>query len=211
MAPLTLVLFAVLLLVLILPVQAVCPHCNGGIPSCAWSSSNKVCPSVATVANNALIVAAGTGVLTLAGVLKPRFLRIFSLVSFETILNLVKRTEPGTSVTIDATTSSTAILTAIRNGRLSVENAVFKLCELIEGTSDAAEVSTLTRRLECLKMAADIHSKVSASTSFNGLFDTGILTFMWAKVSEFVMKKDMQVKLHIDAAVAKASETTSAL
>ena len=60
-------------------------------------------------------------------------------------------------------------------------------------------------------MAADIHSKVSASTSFNGLFDTGILTFMWAKVSEFVMKKDMQVKLHIDAAVAKASETTSAL
>ena len=91
MASSSFALFAVLWLVLLVVVQATkCPHCNGGIPSCVWITSNK-CPAVDMVAANSAVVAAGTGVLALAGLLKPRFMRIFSLISFETILNLVKR------------------------------------------------------------------------------------------------------------------------
>ena len=76
---------------------------------------------------------------------------------FETILALVKRSEPGTGFTIEKDTKTPTILTAISNGRITFENAVIRLCELVEDESDATAIAVLTRRLDCLKTACDIH------------------------------------------------------
>jgi hypothetical protein len=178
------------------PVFAGCPHCAGNLASCSFDSDQN-CPLLGTVTKNMNVVAAGVGVLSLANVLKPRFLRLFSRVSFETILALVARSAPGTPFEVTVDTKVPEIMQAIANSRVTMETVVLKLCNLVEEAATDSVRVTVTRRLECIKTACDIQHKVGAELS-NNLFDTGILTFMWAKVSEFVMAKDMQVKLTSD-------------
>ena len=111
--------FSVLLLLLTLGgVQAVCPYCFGNFASCTYDT-NKLCPTIDVPAANAAVVAAGAGVLTLAKIIKPRFLRALSTVSFDTILALVKRAEPGAAFDFDKNTPSTTLLTAVANGRVN--------------------------------------------------------------------------------------------
>ena len=95
------------------------------------------------------------------------------------------------------TTKVPEILAAIANSQITMETVVLKLCHLVEEAGSDEVRLAVTRRLECLKTACDIQHKVGTLESSN-LFDTGILTFMWAKVSEFVMHKDMQIKLVAD-------------
>ena len=192
------------------PVGAVtCPHCFGNLASCTYGDDAK-CPTIDVPTANAAIVAAGVGALTIAKIIKPRFLRMFSRVAFDTVLCLVKRSEPGTAFEITSTTTSTAILSAIHNGQLSMEMAIFKLCDLMEAADGEETRSTLKYRLDSLKTAADVRSKLP-SGAFKGLYDSGVLTFMWAKVSEFVMTKGMQVKLHMDASRSGDSSSSSDL
>jgi hypothetical protein len=176
-------------------VWAVCPHCGGSFSSCTWASDSK-CPTVTVPMDNATVIAAGTGVLTLAALIKPRFLRMMSSVSFDTILALIKRAAPGTAFTFDATTSAPTLIAAIANGRTTWDVVLMRLCELYEGASDSATADKIKNRMDCIKTAADIKAKTD-SPAFNGLFDTGILTFIFAKVSTFVMQKGMQIKLHV--------------
>ena len=75
---------------------------------------------------------------------------------------------------------------------------MFKLLELAEEASDEGVIQKLKDRMEMLRTVSDIKSKLPSS-AFGGLFDTGVLTFMWAKVSEFVMTKGMQVKLQSES------------
>ena len=173
-----------------------CPHCGGNFQSCTWGTS-KTCPTIDVVSANALVVAAGTGALTLLGLIKPRFLKIFSRVALESILALVKRSEPGTTFTIDKTTKPTAILTAIANGLTTLEIASFKLCEILEDLTDADERDNMKYKMECLKTSSDVRAKLPA-LGLSGLMDSGVLTFMWAKVSSFVLEKGMQVKLNME-------------
>jgi hypothetical protein len=196
-------LFGVLLLSFLGGTWAVCPHCHGNFASCDFATS-KTCPSVSVVEKNAVVVAAGAGLLTLTGLIKPRFLRIFSKVAFETILALVKRAEPGSGFEIDKSTTVPALLTAISNGLTTMELAVLRYCELIEAETDTTMRETLTRRLGCLKTAADIRSKLP-SEALTNLHDSGILTFLYAKVSEFVTKKEMQIRLSTDSGSARES------
>ena len=184
-----------------------CPHCRGNFASCTYDSDQR-CPAVEVVQANAAVVAAGTGALALTGIIKPRFLRMFSRVAYETLLALIKQSMPGTSFTIAEGTTSTAILTAVSNGLLTLDMALFKLCDLVESTSDEKVRTVILRRMECIKTAASIKDKVSCSDTGGGLFDTGILTFVWAKVSEFVTQKGMQIKL---AGTKAASESAGGL
>ena len=189
-------LFVVLLLLGFDLVDATgCPHCHGNFNSCTWASNNK-CPADTVVAANAVVMAAGTGLITLAGIIKPRFLKLFSQVAFDTIIALVHRSEPGTPFQISKTTTATAILTAVSNSLITLDIAVFKLCELIEDESDPSAAAPLIRRLECVKTASEIQAQTIGPGTFTGLMDSGILTFMMAKVSNFVMNKEMQIKLH---------------
>ena len=173
-----------------------CPHCFSTFASCTYITDSQ-CPLVDVVAANARVIAAGAGTLTIAKIIKPRFLRLFSRVAFETILTLVKRKEPGAAFEITATTSATAIMTAVQSGQTTLEMVIFKLLELREAATEADVKENLKSRLEMLKVVSDIKVKLP-SGAFSGLFDTGVLTFMWAKVSEFVMSKGMQVKLQAE-------------
>ena len=185
------------------PIFAGCPHCSGNLASCTFDTNQK-CPLLGAVTHNMTVVAAGVGVLSLANVIKPRFLRLFSRVSFETILALVARSAPGTPFEVTVDTKVPEIMQAIANSRVTMETVVLKLCNLVEEAADDGVRATVTRRLECIKTACDIQHKVGVELSSN-LFDTGILTFMWAKVSEFVMAKDMQVKLTGDLTKSESS------
>ena len=176
---------------------APCPTCSNCLPGCTFSTTGTPCPFTRTVAANVAVVAGGVGALNIAGLLKPRFMRLFSKVAFETVLALVRRKEPGTTVVIDIDTKVPEILLAVSNGLLTMDNAVLRLCELIEDAASDADRAKLTRRLDNLKSACDIRHKAN-DTAASGLFEAGVLTFMWAKVSEFVMTKDMQVKLVSD-------------
>ena len=208
MPPFSLFLFGALWLIFFLePVLAgECPHCFGTLSGCTFSV-DKRCPVSGGMDANTAVVAAGVGALTLTNLIRPRFMRMFSRVSFETILALVKRSEPGTGFTIEKDTKTPTILTAISNGRITFENAVIRLCELVEDESDATAIAVLTRRLDCLKTACDIHHKSGEGSQFTSLFQSGILCFLWALVSESVMVRDMKVKLN--AVVSKASENVS--
>ena len=106
--------FSVLLL-LLTPggVQAVCPCCFGDFASFTYDG-NKQCPAVDVPAANAVVVAAGAGVLTLAKVINPRFLRAFSTVSCDSILALVKCAERGAAFEFDKNTPSTTLLKKAR-------------------------------------------------------------------------------------------------
>jgi hypothetical protein len=174
-----------------------CPHCSGNFPSCKYATDGK-CPTVDQVVSNVAVIAAGVGALSLTGLIRPRFLRMFSRVSFDTLLALVKRTEPGTSFTITASTTPQAIMTAVANGMTTMDQVLITLVQLIDEESDAGKAAKLSRRLDCLKLCADIKasSKGRGGTSGSSLFDSGILTYIWAKVSNFVMEKGMQIKLN---------------
>ena len=184
-----------LLLLTLGEVQAVCPYCFGNFGSCTYDRDRK-CPAVDVPAANAAVVAAGAGLLSLVKVIKPRFLRAFSTVSFDTILALVKRAEPGAPFEFDKATPSTTLLTAVGNGRVTLDVVVLKLCEFMEEEDDDTERAKIKQRLDCISTATSIRAKASSS-AFTGLFDTGILTFMLAKVSGFVMEKGMQIKLSV--------------
>ena len=165
------------------------------LASCRYTDASKVCPLIQVVATNTSICAGvGAGCLALAGLLKPRFLRLFSKISFETILALVKRAEPGTAFEITTSTKASTILAGVANGMVALDIAVLKLVELSEDTTDADVRKTLLQRLECLKTANDIQHKAPAN-HYAGLFGAGILTYMWAKTSEFVVTKGMQALL----------------
>ena len=76
----------VLLLLLLLSLQvvgvgSVCPHCYGNFASCSFDADGK-CPTVTVVAENAGILAgSAAGFLTLATIVKAKFLRVFSKTS----------------------------------------------------------------------------------------------------------------------------------
>ena len=81
-------------------VGATCPNCHGSFTSCDYDNTN-VCAGITAVAANVATVVAGTGALTLKGIIKPRFMRILSQISTEAILSLSTRPEPGTPFVID--------------------------------------------------------------------------------------------------------------
>ena len=203
-------IFTVLMLAtLVLPVVAVCPHCGGSFSSCTYAHDQK-CPTVTIPVANAAVIAAGTGVLAFGALIKPRFLRLMSNVSFDTILALVQRAEPGTAFVFDANTSAQALLAAIANGQTTWDVVLMKLCEFSEAAADDAALAKIKNRMDCIKAAADIKSKTSSAGSFSGLFDSGILTFLFAKVSTFVMNKGMQIKLHVGVSDKPSSSDLNA-
>ena len=119
-----------LLLLFIQGAGATCPHCFGNFASCTFDSDAK-CPAVDVVTANAAVVAAGAGVLTLTNIIKPKFLRMFSKSTLDSLLVLLKRPMPGTVKTITATTKGTEILSAISYGQLTHESALFQLAECV--------------------------------------------------------------------------------
>jgi hypothetical protein len=189
-------LFGVLLLGFLSCALAVhCPHCGGRFPSCQYDSTNA-CPSVTQVTNNVAVVAAGVGALSLTHLIRPRYLRAFSRITMETILSLVKRAEPGTQFKLTESTSATDIMTAVTNGMVSLEVAMATLIQLLEAAASDEAAKKITRKIECLKLCVEMKVGAKSKVGLTSLYDTGVLTYIWAKVSVFVMQKGMQIKLN---------------
>ena len=187
-------LFLTWLFFFLLPVDSVCPHCQGNFASCTWTPTSPTCPTVAGVAANTAVVVAGAGALSIASLVNTRFLKMFTRSGLEAILNLIKRPSPGVPFDIDETTSGKAILAAINVGQITMEAAVVAVADLIDDASDSETISKLRGRLDCLKVLKSTAAHADAINSGTPV-DMGIFTFLWGRVSEFVMKRMMQVKL----------------
>ena len=184
-------------------VDTVCPHCQGNFASCTWTSASPTCPTVAGVEANTAIVVAGAGALSISTLINTRFLKMFTRTALESILNLIKRPAPGASFEITETTSAKAILAAINVGQLTIEAAVVAVADLMDSASDSDAVAKLQGRLDCLKVLKSTSAHADSIHSGTPV-DMGIFTFLWGRVSEFVMKRMMQVKMF-----SLPSETTT--
>ena len=185
-------------------VGATCPNCHGSFSSCDYDTSN-VCAGITAVAANVAAVVAGAGALTLKGLIKPRFMKMLSQISTEAILSLSSRPEPGTPFVIDGSTSGMKILGAINMGQITYDYAVASIMHLIDqvdvtAASATARIAKYRGMMESLKGKANQRGDQPA--------DTGVFNYLWAKVSEFVMKRDASAKLLLDS-VASTSSSVS--
>jgi hypothetical protein len=161
---------------------AVCPNCHGSFASCTFDTT-RACAGVTAVATNAAAVAAGTGMLSLRGLIKPRFMQILSQVSTEAILALCKRPEPGTPFTFGAGVTGMKVLGAINMGQITYDFAAASIMNLI----DEVDVSKDTATAQIAKYRGILESlKGKATGTTAALIDTGVMSYLWAKISEFV-------------------------
>ena len=99
-----------LLFLLLSGVDAVCPHCFGIFNGCTFDTNTK-CPSIETVSANAKVIAAGgVGVLSLVALIRPPYLRTFTLATIELLLAIVRRPAPGTEFEVKPNTKTSANL-----------------------------------------------------------------------------------------------------
>ena len=188
-------------------VGATCPNCHGSFTSCDYDNTNT-CSGITAVAANVAVVAAGVGSLTLKGLIKPRFMRILSQISTEAILSLSTRPEPGTPFVIDRATSGMKILGAINMGQITYDFAVASIMGLIDDVNvgDASATASIAKyrgMLESLKGKASQRGDQPA--------DTGVFNYLWAKISEFVMKREANVKLLLDSVTTATTSVSQML
>jgi hypothetical protein len=176
--------------------SAVCPDCHGNFASCNFGVTGT-CIGIETVKGNAKIISEGAGKLSLTDVVAPRFLKMFSRSTLESLLSIIQRPQPGTQFEITKTTRVSTTLQAIGGGLLTIEGAVSQLSDLMEDAriaNDESLASLLLSRLSFIKAGKEVSSHASGS---NSIFDVGIFTYLWAKITEFVMQRGMQVHMMV--------------
>ena len=185
---------------------AVCPNCHGSFASCVFDTSGS-CAGVTAVATNAAAVAAGTGMLSLRGLIKPRFMQILSQVSTEAILALCKRPEPGTPFSFGSGVTGMKVLGAINMGQITYEFAAASIMNLI----DEVDVKMDTATAQIAKYRGILESlKGKATGTTAAIIDTGVMSYLWAKISEFVIKRQLSTKLLFDSVQGGAASSSSA-
>ena len=187
-----------------------CPYCRGNFRSCNFDVDGK-CPTKDVVAANARVLAEGAGKLVLEKLVPVKYLRSFTRVAMDSVMSLLGRPAPGTTFDIDIDTSGPAILTAIGNGLTTVEAAVMRILELIDAETDDLKVSQLKGRLEGLKILKDSKTTLVDLASASCL-DVGVYTFIWYKVSEYVMKVRATISLgSVDTGSGSSTSSRSGL
>lgn len=200
------VLLLFFLLAHFVPVAATtCPHCFGNFASCDWASSST-CPTVTVVAANATVIAAGAGVLTLTSIVKAKFLRAFSKTSLSSLITLFSRPSPGTPFVIKESTKGSEILSAVSFGQVSVESALFQLADLLEEADDEDKRALIKGRIGTLKV---LQPRVDQDVTGSAPVSLGIFTFIWAKVSEYVMTHAHVDRVVIDTRESKGGSSSS--
>jgi len=134
-------------------VHATCPGCFGNAASCTFDTNAK-CPSIDVPMANAGIVAglvaSAALSLTLTNIISPRFLRLFSRAHLQAVMQLVRRPAPGSIFEIKPDTKLTAILAAVSNGLVTMEQAVITFAGFIDEEADAAKQAALVQRFKLL-------------------------------------------------------------
>ena len=174
--------------------------------SCVFDQSGT-CAGVTAVATNAASISAGVGMLTLKGLIKPRCMQILSQVSTKAILALCKRPEPGTPFMFDASVTGMKVLGAINMGQITYDYAAASIMHLIDGV----DVTAASATAQIAKYRGVLESFKSKATGTTGaLVETGVMPYLWAKISEFVMKRKMTTKLLFDSVQGGAASSSSA-
>ena len=149
---------------------APCPHCHGNAPSCTYAADKK-CPLITIVAQNAsIVVGAATAALTLANLIRPRFLRAFPSSALDATASHLKRPAPGTPFVIEADTKIKDILTAITSRQFTMELAFVRISELIDELdpskdADKLVIARLERNIKILGSAKEVEAFTSSNVS----------------------------------------------
>ena len=164
--------------------------------------------NVATVAAAAAAsaVAAGT-VLKLQDLISLRFLRMFTASSLSLVLRLVCKPAAGTTFVLDASTKLSAAFAAVRNGQATLEQVLVGYAELADDATDATEKATLRERYKMVCEARDMG--MLAAKGESALGDVGHWTFMWGKVSSFVIARGMETSVTLEGATSKPATSTT--
>jgi len=190
---------------LISTAAAVCPGCSGNIASCTYTTDGK-CPTLDTVSNNAGLVAGVAGLavtaLTLTNVISTRFLRMFTRAHLQLVLQLVRRPAPGTVFELTKTTKIAEILRAVGNGMITLEQAAITFAGFIDDASDADERAALTAKFKLITSTKDLKA---FSDSNAVISDTGVYSWLWAKVTNFVAERGMHVKVDLEVGSSSSS------
>jgi hypothetical protein len=189
---------------------AVCPGCAGNAPSCTYSTNGK-CPSIDVPTANAALVAgistATTTAIALTGVIAPRFLRMFSRAHLQAVLQLVRRPTPGTIFEIKKDTKLSAILQAVGNGVVTMEQATIALATFIDDETETAVRAKLEKTYELLVATKEL--KVNGVGVGAVASDAGVFSWLWGKITGFVSEKGMQV--HLDTGASSSTSSASVL
>ena len=194
--------------------EAVCPTCFGSLPSCAFATCGKCAIEVQVAANTAIIVSGAAAGLSLATILKPRWMRIFHLSSINAICALAQRKPPGTVFEHTGTTSLTDVASAVANGQYSLDLAVLKYAELLDKcdlttAAGKAAADRLERDLKNLSVMARTGA-MSAAAAHSTRDQGGVYSFLWARISEYVPKRGGDDKVTIATTTADGASSTSA-
>ena len=202
--------FLVAVCTLVSNVGAVCPGCFGNIASCSYDSNGK-CPSIDTPSGNALLVAGAASAtataLTLTGVISARFLRMFTRAHLQLVLQLVKRPSPGSIFEIKKDTKLADILSAVGNGMITMEQAAITFAGFIDDESDDDARAALTTKFKLITSTKDLKSFTGSNAVVS---DTGVYSWLWRKITNFVAERGMQVKVEVQVAAASSDSASSA-
>ena len=186
--------------------SAVCIHCKDTISGCPGGEN---CPLVKAVGTNVATMASSSlgSVPQVTQLLSPEMLSVFTRPVIEGIVGLHCLPVAGTEV--DLTTPSykaaTAVVKACQAGHVSLEVAKGELMRRLEDATEELDVKKISTALDLL-------SKGPASAlDYAGASGYGVLTFIWAKIGQYMeLAKSGVVRLP-GAAVRASSSAVSEL
>ncbi|EOD10270.1 hypothetical protein EMIHUDRAFT_465288 [Emiliania huxleyi CCMP1516] len=122
--------------------DAVCPTCGGNLASCDYDTS-QTCPAATVVANNAkvLLGTAAVSTMTIANLLRPRFLRVLGGGMLQRFVALHRQPEKGTTFEIKRTTKPSEVTAAMQTGRISQIDAATQIQQVIEEIDQAIDTA----------------------------------------------------------------------
>ena len=187
-------------------VLCTCPGCFGNAPSCTYDTNGK-CPTIdIPVANAAAVAGLATAVavgLTLTNVISARFLRVFSRAHLQAVMQLVRRPAPGSIFEIKPDTKLAAILAAVSNGLITLDQATVTYAGFIDDESDDKKRAELVERYKLLTATKDIKTFSTASATAT---DMGVFSWLWGKITNFVAERGMQtVVMQLESASSTAA------
>ena len=142
--------------------------------------------------------------LTLSGVLAPRFLKAFTSATLSAVLRLARR-KPVTAFEVKVTSKIDEIMNAITTGAIQYEDALVALGGLADAEGDATRAAALWRRYEMLSKAKEV-GKLALTTT--ALEDTGVFSWLWAKTSEHVATRAIDTSVSVEVGPPGAPPTS---
>ena len=188
---------------LVAAADAVCPTCGGNLASCDYDTSHT-CPAATVVANNAkvLLGTAAVSTMTIANLLRPRFLRVLGGGMLQRFVALHRQPEKGTTFEIKRTTKPSEVTAAMQTGRISQIDAATQIQQVIEeidqaidtAGDDAAKALLEREKEKWTDYLKGGFKYVTSATESDGLSGpegtsvTGSMSLLWANVSTFISR-----------------------